>query len=188
KSVTDDWRGKRVLVIGAGNSACDIAVEAARTSRKVCVSMRSPQWFVPKFIMGIPSDVFAMRFNWLPRKVKQFALTKLLRVIQGPYRLYGLPENTQAVLSHHPTLNSELLDFIRHGRIAPRPAVQRFSGRAVEFADGTREDFDIVCACTGFWITFPFFDRTLIDFRQSTKVPLFRMMLHPGFPSLYFMG
>ena len=148
---------KAALVIGAGNSACDIAVEAARLANKVCLSMRSPQWFVPKFIFGMPSDVFAARTNWMPAKFKQFSLTRLLKLLQGPYSRYGLPTNTLPALSQHPTLNSDLLDFIRHSRITPRPAIEQFIGDNVEFANGEVEAFDIVCACTGFWITFPFF-------------------------------
>jgi hypothetical protein len=188
KCVTEVWRGKKVLVIGAGNSGCDVAVEAARVAEKVCLSMRSPQWFIPKFLFGVPSDVFAARTNWLPAKPKQFALTKLLNILQGPYSRYGLPTNTHLALSHHPTLNSDFLDFIRHGRIQPRPAIKRLAGDSVEFVDGESEVFDIICACTGFWITFPFFDKTLIDFQHAPKVPLFRRMMHPDYQNLYFIG
>lgn len=188
KSATEEWRGKRVLVIGAGNSACDVAVEVARLASKVCLSMRRPQWFVPKFIFGVPSDVFAARTNWLPARVKQVAFTRLLRVLQGPYSRYGLPENTELALSQHPTLNSDLLDFIRHGRILPRPGIRRFDGTTVEFVDGTREEFDVVCACTGFWITFPFFDRSFVDFSTAQRVPLYRMMMHADHRNLYFIG
>ncbi|HEX7736411.1 MAG TPA: NAD(P)-binding domain-containing protein [Ktedonobacteraceae bacterium] len=188
KRVSEEWRGKNVLVIGAGNSGCDVAVEAARMASKVCLSMRSPQWFIPKFLFGVPSDVYASRTNWLPAKSKQFALTKLLNILQGPYSRYGLPENTHPALSHHPTLNSDLLDFIRHGRIKPCPAIKRFDGGKVEFVNGEVEAFDIVCACTGFWITFPFFDRSFIDFQHAEKVPLFRKMMHPDYKNLYFIG
>lgn len=189
KGVTDDWRGKNVLVIGAGNSGCDVAVETARVARKVCLSMRSPQWFVPKFIFGVPADVFAARTpRWIPARFRQWAMTLLLRLLQGPYRTYGLPENREPVLSHHPTLNSDLLDFIRHGRIRPRPAVRALHGDQVEFVDGSREPFDIICACTGFWITFPFFDPAFINFQHAEKVPLYRKMMHPEIPNLYFIG
>ena len=188
KRISDEWRGKSVLIIGAGNSACDVAVEAARLAGKVCVSMRNPQWFIPKFLFGVPADVFAARTNWLPRKVKQFAFTKLLNLLEGPYSKYGLPMNTHPALSHHPTLNSDFLDFIRHGRIEPRPAIKQFAGDSVEFANGEVEAFDIVCACTGFWITFPFFDKAFIDFQHAEKVPLFRKMMHPDYKNLYFIG
>ncbi len=102
KRITDEWRDKSVLVIGAGNSGCDVAVEAARLASKVCLSMRSPQWFIPKFLFGMPSDVFAARTNWLPAKPKQFALTRLLNLLQGPYSQYGLPTNTHLALRSSP--------------------------------------------------------------------------------------
>jgi cation diffusion facilitator CzcD-associated flavoprotein CzcO len=188
KGVTEEWRGKRVLVIGAGNSACDVAVETARVASRVCLSMRSPQWFVPKFLFGVPADVLAARGRWLPPAVKQAAFTRMLKLLQGPYRDYGLPENTRPVLSHHPTANSDVLDFIRHGRIAPRPAVKRLDGDHVEFVDARREPFDIVCACTGFWITFPFFDEEFLSFRHVERVPLFRKMMHAEHRDLYFIG
>jgi len=188
KGVTDDWRGKNVLVIGAGNSACDVAVESARVAGKVCLSMRSPQWFMPKFIFGVPSDVYAARVRWLPPAIRQILLTKLLRLIQGPYSRYGLPENTKPALSHHPTLNSDLLDYVRHGRVHPRPAIKALHGDEVEFVDGRREAFDIICACTGFWISFPFFDKSFINFRDVDRIPLYRRMMHARYDNLYFIG
>ena len=188
KGVGDAWRGKRILVIGGGNSACDVAVESARVAAKVGLSMRSPQWFLPKFLFGQPSDVFAVRSNWMPRRLRQWIFTRLLTFLQGRYSDYGLPMNTDPVLAHHPTLNSDLLDFIRHGRIEPRPGIRRFHDDEVEFVDGRREAFDIVCACTGFWISFPFFDTSFIDFQHAPKVPLYRRMMHADYPNLYFIG
>lgn len=188
KRVTDAWRGQRVLVIGAGNSACDVAVETARVADKVCLSMRRPQWFLPKFLFGMPVDVYAARFNWVPVRVRQRLFAWTLKWLQGSYEDYGLPAPTQPVGTQHPTLNSDLLDFIRHGRVKPRPAVKALHGEEVEFADGSREAFDIICACTGFWISFPFFDESFVDFRHAEKVPLYRRMMHAQYENLYFIG
>ncbi len=188
KGVDDSWRGKRVLVIGGGNSACDVAVESARVAGTVRMSMRNPQWFIPKFIFGQPSDVFAAASHWAPKRVRQWVLGKLLRLMQGPYKQYGLLENTHPPLSHHPTLNSDLLDYVRHGRIQPRPAIARLDGHEVVFTDGSREAFDIICACTGFWTSFPFFDKSFIDFQHAPKVPLYRKMMHAQYANLYFIG
>ena len=188
KGVDESWRDKRVLVIGAGNSACDIAVEAARITKSVDMSMRSPQWFFPKFIFGQPGDVFAARSRWLPKKLRQYGLKILVRLIQGPYSRYGLPENTLLPLSTHPTLNSDLMDYIRHGRINPRPAIKSWDGLTVTFVDGSKREYDIICACTGFWTTFPFFDERFINFRDMAKVPLYRKMMHPDYANLYFIG
>lgn len=188
KAVDDSWRDKSILVIGAGNSACDIAVEASRVSKKVAMSMRSPQWIFPKFIFGQPGDVFAARTRWLPRKLRQYGLKFLVRIILGPYTRYGLPENTQLPLSTHPTLNSDLLDYLRHGRIKPRPAIKSFDGKVVNFVDGTSEEYDIICACTGFWTEFSFFDKSFIDFKNMEKVPLYKKMMHAKYANLYFIG
>jgi cation diffusion facilitator CzcD-associated flavoprotein CzcO len=188
KRVDESWRDKRVLVIGAGNSACDVAVEAARVAGKVCLSMRSPQWFIPRLVMGMPSDVVLARMNWLPRRLKQSIIRLFLFVWQGPYSLYGLPENVSPPLSGHPTINSQAFELIRLGRIHPRKAILRWSGRDVTFADGAVEAFDIVCACTGYWTTFPFFAKDLVDFKLLEKIPLYRKMMHAEFANLYFIG
>jgi hypothetical protein len=188
KRATDDWRGKRVLVIGAGNSACDVAVETARLASKVCLSMRRPQWFLPKFLFGVPVDVYAARFGWVPTRLRQRLFGITLKLLQGSYKNYGLPAPTRPAGTQHPTLNSDLLDFIRHGRVKPCPAVKALHGDDVEFDDGTREAFDIICACTGFWISFPFFDKSFVDFRNAERVPLYRLMMHAQYPNLYFIG
>lgn len=188
KYLGEDWRDQRILVIGAGNSACDIAVEAARISKVVHMSMRSPQWIFPKFIFGQPGDVFAARARWLPKLVRQYGLKILVRLILGSYQRYNLPENTGLPLTTHPTLNSDLLEYLRHGRITPRPAIKSFDGLTVNFVDGTSSQFDIVCACTGFWTEFPFFDKSLIDFKNLERVPLYKKMMHQEFENLYFIG
>jgi cation diffusion facilitator CzcD-associated flavoprotein CzcO len=188
KRADDTWRDQRVLVIGAGNSAADVAVETSRVAQRVHMAVRSPQWFVPKYLFGLPADVIAARQRWVPQGLRQRGLTLLLRTLQGPYAKLGLPENTKPVLSQHPTLNSDLLDLVRHGRVVARPAVKRFDGHTVHFADGTHEDYDIVVAATGFKITFPFFEPGFLDLEEATAVPLYRKMLHPDVPTLYFIG
>lgn len=188
KRVDDSYRGKRVLVIGAGNSACDIAVETARVAAVTCLSIRRGQWFVPKFMFGMPTDVFAARFHRLPTWLYRLLSELSLRLIQGRYRDYGLPEPRTPLFTQHPTVNSELLYFIRHGEIHPRPGLRRFDGDDVEFVDGRREPFDIVIAATGYQISFPFFDEALICFRGATRIPLYRKLMHPDHPRLYFIG
>lgn len=188
KRADDTWRDQRVLVIGAGNSAADVAVETSRVSQRVHLSVRSPQWFVPKYLFGLPADVIAARQRWLPRGLRQRGLTLLLRTLQGSYAKLGLPETTRPVLSQHPTLNSDLLDLIRHGRVVARPGVARFDGHTVHFTDGTYDDYDIVVAATGFKITFPFFERGFLELEEATEVPLYRKMMHPDVPTLYFIG
>ena len=57
------FEGEKVLVVGAGNSGCDCAVEISRVAEKTCISMRSPQYIIPKFFMGKPTDEFNVGLN-----------------------------------------------------------------------------------------------------------------------------
>lgn len=188
KRVDERYSGKQILVIGAGNSACDIAVETARVAARTCLSVRNGQWFVPKFMFGLPSDVFATRFNWLPPWLYRLTTSWTLRLVQGRNRDYGLPEPRRPLFSQHLTVNSELFYAIRHGEIHTRPGVASFDSDHVIFTDGRREPFDIVIAATGYRISFPFFDPALIDFSNALRLPLFKKMLHADHPRLFFIG
>lgn len=188
KAVTDEWRNQKILVIGAGNSGCDVAVESARVSKNIYISMRSPQWFVPKFMLGYPADILVKSLEKLSPKTRQKLLTKMVKAFTGNYADFGLPVNNKPMLTQHPTANSDFIDYIRHGKIKPKPAIQRLDGKNVEFVDGTVEAFDIICCCTGFWTVFPFFDQDFIDFQHVDKLPLYRKMMHATHENLYFIG
>jgi len=110
------------------------------------MSMRSPQWFIPKFMFGKPADELGTLTNGLPTKLRQIILTGLLKLMQGSYKKYGLPVPKELVLNQHPTSNSDLLDYIRHGRIKPRPAIKAFNGNEVIFSDDSSETFDTIVA------------------------------------------
>ncbi len=184
----EPFRGQRILVVGAGNSGCDVAVETARVAGKVCISMRRGQHIIPKFMFGIPSDTVYTWMLWVPKAFRQKLLQLSLWIWQGSYERYGLQKPSVGPLQMHPTLNSELLYFIRHGEIHPRRGIQRYKGRTVHFVDGTQEDFDVIIYCTGFRSSFPFLDTDVVDFRDATEVPLYRKMIHGDYPNLFFIG
>ncbi|MFN7116295.1 MAG: flavin-containing monooxygenase [Saprospiraceae bacterium] len=178
---------KRVLVIGGGNSACDVAVETSRVSARTTISWRRGYYIVPKFIMGKPADVIGKRLNWLPTAIRQKVSAWLVRLINGSNRLYGLPEPDVKFGATHPTINEELFYRIRHGKIHPKPDIQRFEGHTVYFKDGSCEDFDSIIACTGYVLAHPFFAKDFLDY-SSGPVPLYLKMLHPEYHNLYFIG
>jgi cation diffusion facilitator CzcD-associated flavoprotein CzcO len=181
------FRGQRVLVVGGGNSGCDIAVETCRVSSRTAISLRRGYYFVPKFLCGVPTDVLYDRFLFLPRRVRVKLMKLALRLAVGSWSRYGLPEPDHELLASHPVVNSELLYLIRHGRIQPRPDVERFEGRDVRFVDGTVEGYDAVVAATGFRIRFPFLDPDVADFSEG-QVPLFLRVFHPERRDLFFIG
>ncbi len=179
---------QRVLVVGAGNSGCDCAVEASRVAASVDISIRSPQYIVPKFLFGRPTDVFASRMRWLPLRIQNWLHLLGLRISIGNYRQYGLPEPDFQVTRAHPTVNSELLDRIRHGKVRPRPGIRQVEGRSVHFSDGSSNDYDIIIAATGYKMAFPFFDAGFIHWEDATNVPLYLRIFHAEHPSLFFIG
>ena len=183
----EPFRDKRVLVIGGGNSACDVAVETSRVSARTDLSWRRGYRIVPKFVFGKPSDVFAARNSWLPIGIRTKLSAGILRILIGPNSAYGLQEPDHAFGETHPTVNDELLYRIRHGKVHPKKDVARFEGAIVHFIDGSQADYDAVIACTGFRISHPFFDRDFIDYSEG-PVPLHLKMLHPKYEDLFFVG
>lgn len=181
------FEGQRVLVIGGGNSACDVAVETSRVSKKTAISWRRGYRIIPKFFFGKPSDIVGSGMTWLPVKLRSKLSQLLIRIFLGPNSNYGLQEPDHAFGQTHPTINDELLYRIRHGKVAPRVDIDHFEGNNVFFKDGTKEEFDTIIACTGYIISHPFFDKSLIDYTEG-PVPLYLKMLHPTFDNLFFIG
>ena len=90
-------------------------------------------------------------------------------------------------MQSHATVNSELLYFIKHGKISPKKNISRFSGSDVEFIDGEKEDYDIVLFATGYKISFPFFSTSNIDY-ENNDIDLYNFCFHPKHSNLMFVG
>ena len=185
------YAGRRVLVIGGGNSACDVAVETSRVSARTDLSWRRGYWIVPKFLFGLPTDQLHQTthryLGWVPMRWRMKLNELLLRVFNGPNSAYGLPDPDHPFGSTHPTVNSELLYFLRHGAIHPRPDIARIEGHTVTFTDGTTGEYDAIIACTGFVIAHPFLDPGFVDYSEG-PVPLYHRMIHPTRDDLVFIG
>ena len=181
------FAGKRVLVIGGGNSACDVAVETSRVSERTSISWRRGYRIIPKFFFGLPSDIVGARSAWLPVKIRSWLNDRLLNLLIGKNKLYGLQEVKTKFGETHPTINDELLYKIRHGKVHPKVDIERLDDNTVHFKDGTKEDFDVIIACTGFVLKHSFFKDSFIDYSDG-PVPLYLKMFHPKYHDLFFCG
>ena len=181
------FKDQRVLVIGGGNSACDVAVETSRVSKRTVISWRRGYRIIPKFLFGKPSDTVAATMRFLPNRLQYFLSELTVKIVQGSNKHYGLPEPKHGVTGTHPTINDELLYKIRHGSVIPKVDIERFDGKTVFFKDGTSEEFDTIVACTGYILSHPFFAKSFIDYSKG-HVPLFLKMLHPEHKNLHFIG
>jgi cation diffusion facilitator CzcD-associated flavoprotein CzcO len=187
----DVLEGRRVLVLGIGNSATDIAVEASRTAEATFLAMRRGAHVIPKYVFGRPMDEIqaglASKVH-VPLAVQRASAGALLRVTTGRMTDYGLPEPDHRLFEAHPTVSSELLGRLGHGDITPKPNIERFLGdRRVRFVDGSEEELDLVVYCTGYRIRFPFLDESLVSTRDN-HVPLYRRVVAPDRPGLFFVG
>ena len=184
-----EFAGKRVLVIGLGNSACDIAVELSRIAEHTFLSIRRGAHVVPKQLLGIPIDEIASRRWWarMPFRVQRAFIETLLRVIRGRITDYGIPEPDHRLFSAPITISDELLSRISHGDICVRPLPASFDGGDVVFADDSRERVDAVVYCTGYQLTFPFLPGKYV-FSSTGQVALYQRMVAPHHPGLYFLG
>lgn len=185
----DVLEDQRVLVLGIGNSACDIAVESSRIASRTLLAMRRGAWIFPKYLNGKPVDELGNALtSRLPIAVTRFMYMRALKTATGLPTDYGLPEPDHKLAEAHPTISAELLSRIGHGDIQVRPNIAEFSGgRTVRFDDGSEEEVDVVVYCTGYKITFPFFDEDLIA-APDNEIPLYRRVVSPEHPGLYFIG
>jgi dimethylaniline monooxygenase (N-oxide forming) len=185
----DVLEGKRVLVLGIGNSATDIAVESSRIAKKTILAMRRGAYVLPKYMNGRPTDEAASPLlTRFPLSVQRFFIGRMLGLTAGDMTAYGLPEPDHKLLEAHPTVSAELLSRLGHGDIEVKPNIDRFTGgRTVRFADGSEEEVDLVVYCTGYRITFPFFDPELVA-AEDNRLSLFRRVASVEHPGLYFLG
>lgn len=154
----DQLRDKRVLVVGAGNSAFDIASESARVGAKCYLSVRRGIWIFPKVFMGKPLSAFRLG---LPKFMKLKMAKLMLKMAIGNPEQYGLPKPTIDIFDRHPTINTDTLINIKNGRIKVKPAIKKLHSNAVEFEDGTKEEVDTIVYATGFHVDFPFLPNEL---------------------------
>jgi hypothetical protein len=185
----DVLRGRRVLVVGAGNSGCDLAVEAVYHAAAVFHSTRRGYHYIPKYIFGIPTDQVNERTNLpgTPRWLRRSINTLVIRLVLGNPARFGLPAPDHRLLDSHPIVNSQMLYHVGHGDIIPKPDVKELRGGKIVFRDGSAEQIDLIVYATGYRMSFPFIDPAHLNW-QDKGPGLFMHFLHPTYDNLFVIG
>lgn len=183
----DEFKGKRVLVVGAGNSGVDIACDASFAAEQAFLSVRRGYHFVPKHIMGKPADVFEKNSPKLPFPVAQFIFGSILKAINGEMTRYGLPEPDHKIFETHPIMNTQILHYLGHGDCIAKADVSHFDGDEVVFVDGSKEKIDLVITATGYKHSIPFIEENVIEYKDG-RPDLYLNMFSRHFSNLAVLG
>ena len=184
----EPYQDKRVLVVGGGNSACDIAVDIARVAQTSAISMRRGYYILPKLLFGRPADVALWRLRHLPKPLRRRFAEWMARLAVGPWKKYGLHPPEARLMEMHPTLNSDILNALRHGTVHPRPGIEAIEGRKVRFRDGREEAFDAIIWATGYRVSLPFLDGAVAGAEPSDPPPLYLKMMPARPVNLFVIG
>ena len=185
----DVLQGNRVLVVGGGNSGCDLAVEASLYADSALLSWRRGYHVLPKFFKGKPMDqcgetLLSLR---LPLWARRIGAALVIRWVLGPPELTGMPKPDHRLFESHPIINSRLHGQVAHGRLAIKPDIQCLSGDRVQFVDGSEADVDVILYATGFRLSFPFLDTKHLNWHND-RPNLFLNIFHPDRDDLFFAG
>lgn len=186
-TVPHDLRGERVVVVGMGNSAMDIASELSTAGAEVMLSYRRGVWVIPRYLLGKPVDQGGLIPHFLPPRLRRRLVTFFFKCLVGRMRDFGLPEPDHLIGEAHPTLSAELPALVRNGEVQMRPALASAQGSRVTFKDGRSEEVSCVIYCTGYRVEFPFLPAEHISVKHN-NLPLFLRVFHPEHRHLFFIG
>jgi len=183
----EQFRGKKVLIVGAGNSGCDIACDAAQFADQAFISMRRGYHFVPKHIFGTPSDVFDSKGPEMPMWIKQKVFPSLLKILEGNPQRLGLPKPDHKIFESHPILNSQMWHYLRHGDIKVQKDIDYLDGNYVVFKDGQKQEVDLILLATGYRSLIPYLKNDYIHY-QGDRPQTYLNLFSRDVPNLITLG
>ena len=182
----DIFRGKRILIVGCGNSGCDIAVDAVHFADSIEMSLRSGYWFFPKYIFGRPSDTLN-EGKALPAFLKTRIDGKVIKFLTGDPARLGFPVPEGRIYETHPVMNTQVLYHAGHGDIHVRKNIKRFTKTGVEFVDGSTGDYDMVMLATGYKLHYPFIDPEYLNWKGNSP-DLYLNIFTPKYRNVFVLG
>lgn len=184
----DLFANKRVLIVGCGNSAADIAIDAVHRAQKVDMSVRRGYYFVPKYILGKPMDTVNSSFKkFVPAPIKKKIDKKIVEWFAGNPQRFGFPKPDYDFLESHPVVNSYLLQHVGHGDIDIVGDIEKIEGSKVFFKDGTSDEYDVILTATGYHIKFKYIKHELLNWKGACP-DLHLNIFHPKFDNLFVLG
>ena len=182
----DPYMGKRICVVGIGNSAVDIASDVCVYAKRCVLVARTGVWIAPKLLFGVAFTDITEAFmkTWVPEWFRSRALTFLIWCVHGDMKKIGLPPITKKV---HPTSSATVVNDIAYDRIFVKQGIDKVEGKTLHFVDGTSEEFDVLITATGYLIELPFLSQDIVPL-EGNNLKLYKRIVQPNWPGLYFVG
>lgn len=182
----DNYVGKRVCVVGVGNSACDIASDLCVTSKRCVIVARSGVMILPKLIFGKPFTDLSMRLQrpWIPYGVRRRIVQIMTWLIHGDMEQLGFKKPDKRV---HTTSNGTIVTDIAYRRITVKQGIERIRGKRLYFADGSDDEFDVLIGATGYKTDLSFLSAGAIE-QDDNQITLYQRIVPPASPGLYLLG
>ena len=184
----EPFAGQRMLVVGAGNSGSEIALDLATRAASVVVAIRQGVNIVPRDLLGVAIQRWALLIPRLPGPIRAGISGMLLRRAEARLRAAGIPKSPVPVLRMQgiPIIGLGIIQAVRAGRVRIAGAIARFGADGVHFTDGAVEPFDAVILATGFRPALGYLDGLVtLDERGFPRRDHVRSLDRPG---LFFMG
>ena len=189
----EDFKGKTVLVVGFGNSACEIAIDLWEQGANPVMAVRSPVNIVPRDVFGIPVLRLSALLSPLPPRIADTLSGPLMKALIGNISKLGLKRMPYGPLEairrdgNPPVLDIGTIRLIRQGHIKVCPGIDHIAGNTVSFTDGSRQSFDSIIAAIGYYRDYDQFLHVDPARFDDLKYPAARQRFF-GADGLYFCG
>ncbi|RZU52890.1 cation diffusion facilitator CzcD-associated flavoprotein CzcO [Krasilnikovia cinnamomea] len=183
-------RGRRVLIVGGGNTGCDLAVAGAQHAAEVWHSTRRGHWYGPRYLAGRPVDQVQARLlrRRVPSPLRRWLYRRALRLVVGDLTRHGVAPPPHRPDLGHPVRNGQLAEYLHDGRIVAVPDIARFDAVGVTLADGRHIEPDLVVAATGYRPQFEFLAPELLDTDAEGRPDLHLHAFARQHPTLAVVG
>ncbi|MCH2224497.1 MAG: NAD(P)-binding domain-containing protein [Crocinitomicaceae bacterium] len=181
----DVLRGKNVLVVGAGNSGVDIAVESGLNADRTDVSLRDTPWIIPKTLGKRPITDYLSPS--IPKWMKKSILKIGHNVMFGNIESYGMPKPNHKLFTKPPTVNESFIHSLKHGRFNPKTEIKNYEGKKVNFKDGTSQEYDTIIFATGYRPSYKILEEDVIPY-ENNRPTLVHGVFTPLKKGIYVIG
>jgi putative flavoprotein involved in K+ transport len=188
------YAGRRVLVVGSGNSGAEIAVDVATGgAAKAFLAVRTPPAIFRRDVLGFPSQLIGLATQRLPVPVLDRIGVSLRRLSVPDLAPYGLPAPARPYSDFRrkhviPILDVGLVEAVRSGQVEVVPALERFDGPSAVLAGGRRVEVDAVIASTGYRTGLEPIVGHLGILDERGEPLVHGAEEHPAAPGLHFVG